>query len=120
MNLLLRISLISAFGAVAQTFLPWWSSVVIALAVELVLGKGNATAFFSGFYGIAIPWMIMATYIDIKSESVLSVRILELFKLPQYPVVMIVLTGLLGGLAAGVGSMTGGWIKNAITGKDGE
>lgn len=91
---------------------------VIALVVEFILGKRNSTAFFSGFYGVAIPWMILATYIDIKSESILSVRILDLFNLPQYSFVLIVLTGLVGGSVAGVGSMTGGLLKTAISKTD--
>jgi hypothetical protein len=100
-------------------YFPWWTAVLIALLVELILGKKDSTSFFSGFYGVAIPWMILATYIDIKSEAILTVRILELFKLPEYSVVMIVLTGLLGGLAAGVGSMTGGWLKFAFSHENG-
>ena len=115
MNLALRVLLIAVFGSLAQTYFPWWSSVIIALVVELAIGKKNGTAFFSGFYGLAIPWMVLATYIDVNSGAVLSVRILELFKLPQYSIVMIVLTGLLGGLAGGVASLTGSWIKRAIT-----
>ena len=119
MNLLVRIVLIAILSAVSQTYLPWWTAVLIALLVELALGKKDSTSFFDGFYGVAIPWMILAAYIDIKSESVLTVRILELFKLPQYSMVMIVLTGLLGGLAAGIGSLTGGWLKTALTSENG-
>jgi hypothetical protein len=118
MNLLLRIILIAGLSAVSQTYFQWWTAVIIALVIELALGKRNSTAFFSGFYGVAIPWMILATYIDIKSESILSVRILELFKLPQYSFLLIVLTGLIGGIMGGVGSLTGGWIKIAISNSD--
>tara|TARA_R110000868_G_scaffold148199_1_gene369926 strand:- start:158 stop:520 length:363 start_codon:yes stop_codon:yes gene_type:complete len=114
MNLFLRVVLIIGLSYAAQTFFPWWSAVVVALLVEAILGKGDNTSFFSGFYGIAIPWIIISAYIDIKSESILTVRILELFKLPQFSSVLIVLTGLIGGLVGGVSSMVGGWIKDAI------
>ncbi|HAP68930.1 MAG TPA: hypothetical protein DCR04_04275 [Flavobacteriales bacterium] len=121
MNLLIRIVLIVVLSAVAQTYFPWWSAVVVALIVETVLGKGsNSTSFFSGFYGLAIPWMVLALYIDNKSESVLSIRILELFQLPQFRVVIIVLTGLVGGLVGGLGSVAGGWIKDAFLQSDGK
>ena len=114
MNLTLRIGFIAVLSALAQQVLPWWSCVVVAFLVELVLGKESTTSFFSGFYGIAIPWMVLAAYIDIKSESILSVRILELFKLPPYGFVMIIITGFLGGLYGGLASMVGGWTKRAI------
>lgn len=114
MNLLLRISLIAVLSVVAQLALPWWSTVVVAFLVEAIFGKEKATSFFSGFYGIAIPWMVLSAYIDIKSESILSVRILELFKLPPYGFVMVIITGFLGGLYGGLASMVGGWTRAAI------
>lgn len=120
MNLFVRIVIIAVLGALAQMYFPWWSVVIIALVVEVMLGKGDNTSFFAGFYGVAIPWLILAIYIDTKSGSVLSVRILELFMLPQFSVVMIVLTGLIGGLVGGAGSVVGGWIKDALLQSDGK
>ncbi len=120
MNLILRIAIIAVLGSIAQTYLPWWSTVVIALLVEAFVGKTDNTSFFSGFYGMAIPWMALAAYIDVKSESILTFRILELFKLPQFSFVLIIVTGLIGGLVGGVGSMTGGWIKAVFSRTDGE
>lgn len=120
MNLVARIAIVVILGVLSQIYLPWWSAVVIALVVELALGKGDNTSFFVGFYGVAVPWMILAMYIDVKSESILSVRILDLFKLPQFSVVMIVLTGLIGGLVGAAGSVAGGWIKDALLQSDGK
>lgn len=114
MNLALRIILIAVFGSVAQFYLPWWSAVAVALAVEALLGKANATAFFSGFYGIAIPWMILAGYINHHNESLLSVQILQMFKLPPYGFVMVVVTGLLGGLIGGFASVVGSWLRQVV------
>ncbi len=118
MNLALRIILVALLGSIAQFYLPWWSAVIIALTVEAIVGKGNSTAFFSGFYGIAIPWMVLSGYIDFHNQSILSVQILEMFKLPPYGFVMVVVTGLLGGLIGGFASVVGSWIRQAIT-KDG-
>jgi len=120
MNLFVRITVIAALSSISQMYLPWWTAVVIALFVEALIGKGDKTSFYTGFYGVSIPWMILATYIDVKSESILTVRILELFKLPQFSFVLIILTGLIGGLIGGVGSMTGGWIKAAFSRTNGE
>ena len=115
MNLLLRITLIAALATIGQMFLSWYIIVFAAFLVELALGKRDATKFFSGFYGIAIPWMALSAYIETKSESILSVRILEMFKLPQYGFVLVIITGLLGGLIGGLASTLGGWIKEAVT-----
>lgn len=111
MNLIIRIVLIMVLGAICQYHLPWWTVVLVALLIELIVGKGGKYSFFSGFYGVSIPWIILAAYIDFKSESILSVRIAELFRLPQYGLVMVVVTGLIGGIVGGMGSIGGGWLK---------
>ncbi len=93
---------------------------MIALLVELLFGKSSSLSFFSGFYGVAISWIILATYLDLNNDSVLSERILALFKLPTYSFVMIILTGLIGGVIGGVGSLTGSWIKGVFVQEDGK
>lgn len=120
MNLLLRVILIVALSSIVQMYFPWWSAVLVAFGVEIALGKADGTAFFSGFYGLAIPWIIVAAYINAKSEAVLALRILELFKLPQFSIVLIILTGLIGGVAGGVGSIAGAWIKAAFLQRNGK
>lgn len=102
-------------ASIAQYFLPWWTSLIVALAVEMAFWKGDGTSFFSGFYGISIPWILLSAYIDINNGSILSKQILALFHLPQYSAVMIVLTGLIGGIVGGLGSLTGGWIRIAFS-----
>lgn len=119
MNLFIRIFLIMMISSISQYFLPWWTSLIVALAVETALGKGDGTSFFSGFYGVSIPWMALSAYIDMNNGSILSKQILSLFHLPQYSAVMIVLTGLIGGIVGGLGSQTGGWIKKAFSKSNG-
>ena len=118
MNLAMRILLIAVLSTVAQVFLPWWSAAIIAFAVELLLGRHDRLAFFSGFYGICIPWLLLSAYIDIKSGSVLSIRILEMFHLPGYGLILVVLTGLLGGLVGGMASLSGSWVGALRTQKE--
>lgn len=114
MNLALRILLIATLTTVAQHALPWWSCLIVAFLVELILGKERATTFFSGFYGVAIPWMLLAAYIDHMSDSILSVQILKLFNAPPYGFVMIIITGFLGGLYGGLSSVVGGWTRQTF------
>lgn len=98
-------------ATLAQVFLPWWWLVaVVAFGVELALGKGDKLGFFSGFYGIAIPWMLYAAYIDQQNGSILAHRILDLFSLPKFAFVLIIITGLVGGITGGVASMAASWI----------
>lgn len=118
MNLFARILIIAIAVYIGQMFFPWWIIVIVPLVVEAIFGRGKGTAFFSGFYGIAIPWMLLSAYVDIQSESILSSKILALFKMPEYGFVMIILTGLLGGLYGGLASLVGGWIRKAVVGNE--
>lgn len=115
MNLFIRIILIACIASVAQLALGhWWLAPLTAFVVELSIGKGDRTGFFSGFYGVAIPWMILAFYIDHQSGSVLTYRVLELFRLPRFATVLVLVTGLVGGLSGGVASLSANWVKAYI------
>jgi hypothetical protein len=83
----------------------------IAAVVEVLFGKQKEYAFFSGFYGVCLPWLVYAFYQDQLNDSLLALRIAALFKLPQYGFVLVIITGLIGGLAGGMGSLTGSWLK---------
>lgn len=112
MNLFIRILAIAAIASVAQWTLGlWWLAPLTAFTVELAIGRGDHTGFFSGFYGVAIPWMILAFYIDHHGGSVLTYRVLELFKLPRFATVLVLVTGLIGGLSGGVASLSASWVK---------
>lgn len=115
LNLIVRVILTGAFATVLQWhFGLWWLAAITAFVVELVIGKGDRTAFFSGFYGISIPWMAYALYIDRTTGSVLTYRVLELFKLPHSAIVLVLVTGLVGGLAGGIASLSAGWLRAAF------
>jgi len=111
LNLVMRIIVIAIVSIAVQLVLPWWwTAVIAAFLIELSFGKGDRLGFFSGFYGIAIPWMIIAAYIDHHNDSVLAHRVLELLKLPRFGVVLIIVTGLVGGLAGGLATLSASWI----------
>ncbi len=109
-----RIVLIAIVGTLAQMFLPWWSVVIVAATVEVFFGSEKFLSFLIGFYGIALPWMLGALIIDLQNESLLSNRILSMFKLPQWPLLIIIVTGLVGGIAGGVAGWAGGHIHSIV------
>lgn len=103
----LKIVLISAISFGLQFLLPWWIIVIVAFAVELVFGGKTVLSFFSGFYGIFIYWLVYASIIDIQNGFLLSKKIALLFHLPQWPLIVALVTGLIGGTVGGLGSLTG-------------
>jgi hypothetical protein len=105
-----RILLIAFLGTLAQMYLPWWTAVVVAFLVELIYGSRKFLSFLMGFYGVALPWMIGALITDLRNDSILSDRILVMFQLPTWPLLIIVVTGIVGGVAGGMAAWAGGHI----------
>jgi hypothetical protein len=107
-----RILVIALAGTIVQTFLPWWTAVIAAALVEGIYGSKRFVSFFIGFYGIALPWMIGSLIIDIQNGFILSDRVLKLFNLPTWPLLIVILTGLIGGIAGGLASWAGGHVHS--------
>lgn len=96
----------AALGYVITLFLPWWSVVIIAFAVGFSFKIKGWAAFLAGFLGMATLWAGYATFMDVQNGAILSEKIANLFTLPQSNY-LIYLTGVMGGLLGGMGSLTG-------------
>ncbi len=103
----LKIILITAISFGLQLLLPWWIIVIVSFAIELSFGGKTSLSFFSGFYGIFLYWLVYASLIDIQTGFILSKKIALLFHLPQWPLLVALVTALLGGIVGGLGSLTG-------------
>ena len=106
MRFIIPVALIALSSYVAEQFFPWWSVVICAFFTTLLIQTDHLTAFMSGFTGVSFLWMLIAAIIDVKTNAILSSKIMLLFGLKS-PIIMILLTGLMGGVAGGLGALTG-------------
>jgi len=111
MKFILSTLLIAALSFLAGLFLPWWSIALIAFAVTLLIPQRLLPGFLSGFLGIFLLWAIIATWIDLKNNSILSTRIAEIFPLGGSSILLIVVTAFIGGLVGGFAAMTGSSLR---------
>ena len=111
MRLLLAILLTAALSFLAGLFLPWWSIAIIAFLVALLIPQNIGAAFISGLSGIFILWAVVALWIDIKNNSILSHKISELMKVGGSSVLLIFITALIGGLVGGFAAMAGSSLR---------
>jgi hypothetical protein len=107
MRFVLSVLLIAVLAFLAGMFLPWWSIAIIAFLVALFLPQHIGLGFLSGFLGIFLLWGMMALWIDIKNESILSTKMATLFPLGGSPVLIILVTALVGALVGGFAAMAG-------------
>ncbi|NGP75378.1 hypothetical protein G3570_01950 [Balneolaceae bacterium YR4-1] len=107
---MMLIILVALLSWVLGLFLPWWSLAIPCVLLGAWLGKSGGRSFIYGFLGIALLWLIQSLFIHIGNAGVLTSRIGELLSLPD-PILVIVISIIIGGLAGGMSTMTGYFFK---------
>ena len=106
MKFLTQVALTALLSYLTAQFLPWWSLVICAAIVAMGLDLRPVTAFWGGFVAISLLWMLVATWIDATTNAILSSKIAPLFGF-QRSILLILSTGLLGGIVGGLGALSG-------------
>ncbi len=91
-------------------FLPWWSFVICCFIVSVLIKQKPFMAWLSAFLAIAILWTSVATFLDMQNQHHLSHRIALILPLHGSFVLLIIITGLLGGILGGFASLTGAYL----------
>jgi hypothetical protein len=111
MRFILATLLIASTGFIAGLFLPWWSIAVVAFLIAFLIPQGIGRSFLSGFTGVFLLWALLALWIDIKNESILSHKIAQLFPLGGQPVLLVLVSALIGALVGGFAAMSGASLR---------
>lgn len=106
-----RMLLMALAAGVMQWYLPFWSLPVACFLVGFLTAPVNRSAFWAGFLGIFLLWAGMSFYLDWGNDSILSQRVVKLFPVPSSSLLLIVITGILGGLMGGLASKTGDGLR---------
>ncbi|WP_299223712.1 hypothetical protein [uncultured Psychroserpens sp.] len=87
--------------------LPWWSIMLAAFLTAIVFPLKKSAVFFIPFIAIALFWMIYAFWLSSTNDFTLAKKIAVLFPLEGNPYLLILITGVIGGLAAGIAAIFG-------------
>lgn len=110
MKMLLKIILTAALAYLLQYFFPWWTAVIAAFIIAVFIKSSWINDLLSGFLGVGLLWAIMAWMIDIQTNANLTSKIATLFSLNN-AAYLIFITGLVGGIAGGLGALSGNQLK---------
>ena len=113
MKFLVAIILTGLLAFISGLFLPWWCMAVTALLVALLVHQKAGKAFLSGFLGLFLLWAALAWWIDLKNNGILSVKIASILPLGGSSILLILVTGLIGGLVAGFAAMSGSFLRSS-------
>ena len=98
---------------ICSYFLPWWMIAIIAFVGAFAIGKKPGKAFLSGFGGVFIAWTILALIRSLPNDNMLASRVATLFQLPNW-VLLLLVTGIIGGLVGGLAALSGALVKRAF------
>lgn len=113
MKLFVAIILTALLSFISGLFLPWWGVAIAALLTAVVVHQNAGKAFLSGFIGVLLLWAGLAWWIDMKNDGVLSKKIASILPLNGNSLLLILITGVVGGLVAGFAAMSGSYLRSS-------
>ncbi|TCZ73857.1 hypothetical protein [Flaviaesturariibacter aridisoli] len=111
MRFLVSVLLIALLSFIAGRYLPWYSLAFVAFGVGAFVPQRLLRAFLSGFLGIFLLWFLLALWLDTRNEQLLSQRVAELLHLGQSSVLLLLVTGLVGGIVGGLAALSGASLR---------
>jgi hypothetical protein len=114
MKFLVAILLTALLAFISGLFLPWWGIAVTSLLVALLVHQKAGKAFLAGFLGVFLLWAGLAWWIDMKNNGVLSKKIASVLPLGGNAILLIIVTGFIGGLVAAMAAMSGSFLRSSV------
>ncbi len=88
-------------------FLPWWSIMLAAFITGFLLSLKNVAVFFVPFLAILLFWVVYSFMISSGNDFTLAKKIAVLLPLGGNAYLLMLATGIVGGLAAGIAAIFG-------------
>jgi hypothetical protein len=109
----LLLTALLAFATGLYGILPWWSFAVTSFIVAMAVHQKPGKSFLAGFAGLFLLWSILAFLIDSANEHLLATKVATILPLGGSYWVLILLTGLIGGLVSGLAAITGSYLRQS-------
>lgn len=106
---------LAAYAIGLFTLLPWYSFVFTTLIVAVAIHQKPIKAFFAGFLGLFMLWALIAFIKNTANNSILAGKVANILPLQGNAFLLIIITGLVGGLVAGFAALTGSYLRKSIS-----
>lgn len=103
LNLVLTLILALCFSF----FMPWWSVMLAASITAFLFPIKGFKAFLIPFLSIFILWICYGWFLSASNDFILAKKIAVLFQLEGSVLLLLLITGLIGGLASGFAGVFG-------------
>ncbi|MFL0352962.1 hypothetical protein [Xanthomarina sp. GH4-25] len=99
-------------AGILSQILPWWSIMVAAFATSLFISLKRVAVFVVPFLATTLFWMVYALWLSNTNDFVLAKKIAVLLPLGGNAYLLTLVTGIIGGIAAGISGIFG---KQCVT-----
>ncbi|HPG11783.1 MAG TPA: hypothetical protein PLU37_09650 [Chitinophagaceae bacterium] len=113
MKFIVSTVLTGVLAFIVGLYFPWWGIAVSSLLVAVLVHQKSWRAFLAGFLGLLLCWGGLAYWIDMKNNGILSSKIAQVLPLGGNSFLLILVTGVVGGLVAGFAALTGSYIRSS-------
>lgn len=118
MRSFVKILLTSALVLVAQFYLPWYVIMIIPFVISIIIKTNGAASFFSASIPVSFIWIIQAYLIHTSTGDILTSRMAHVFPLDGSANLLLLVTGIIGGIASGLAGLTGNAFRNMLISPD--
>ncbi|MBZ4191236.1 hypothetical protein [Niabella beijingensis] len=111
MKFFITVIAIVLLSYVCGSYFPWWMIAVVGFVIALLIPQRAAAAFWSGFVAVFLLWLVLALRINAANDGILAGRIGLLLGIEKSPVLLAVITGLIGGLVTGLAALSACYLR---------
>ena len=111
MKFLTSVVLTALLSVAACLYLPWWSIAVVAFIVAAVVQQKPLASFLAGFVALFVLWAGLSWFISSNNNHLLAHKISILILKTDSPMVLILVTGLIGALVGGLAALSGSFVQ---------
>lgn len=94
-------------AAILSQFLPWWHVMVAGFVSALFFSLNRAAVFLIPFLAIFLFWVAYAFWLGNANDFILAQKIAVLLPLGGSSFALLLITGLIGGIATGISALLG-------------
>lgn len=106
-----RFILIVILSYLGGLFLAWWTVAIAAFIVAVIIPLPPFRSFMNGFIAVFLLWLALAFLADVRNDHILANRMSELILKVKSPILIGVVSAFIGGLTAGLGSLSGSFLR---------
>ncbi len=104
----------SIIAIILSQFSPWWSVMIAGFVSAFLFSLDKADVFFIPFLAIFCFWSVYAFILSSSNDFVLAKKIAVLLPLGGNPYLLVLITGVVGGLASGLAAVFGKQLRTLI------